>query len=148
MRSVWRFALPLWLVLAAVAGGCSDGRSGSGTGGGNGNGGGSGTGASTGEGASGGMAEVPGCNTEGVCRLYSGETCGVCPDCPLDIAECGACDSLPGCGSDTDACTCQDCYSFCLGNPCNDDGICVYFEEGCDCNDCTATEFCTWYPPP
>jgi len=139
MRSRWRSALIL--VAASVA--CSDGRSSSGNGGSSSAAGGSGAGAGS-EGGFGGVAEIPGCNTEGVCRVYSGETCGVCPDCPLDIPECGAC--AGGVCDEDDACTCAHCTdnSGC-NNTCNHDGVCVYYDEGCPCADCTADPLCSWY---
>jgi hypothetical protein len=91
-----------------------------------------------------GGSEVPGCNTEGVCRLYSGETCGYCPDCPLGIPECGACGPDPTCGTE-DACTCQVCEQDCINSACNHDGVCVYYSEGCQCEDCTADPVCSWF---
>lgn len=91
-----------------------------------------------------GGSEVPGCNTENVCRLYDGETCGYCPDCPFGIPECGACGADDVCGTD-DACTCQVCEQDCSNTACNHDGVCVYYDEGCQCDDCTSDPVCSWY---
>lgn len=137
MRSGWLVAMLAW--------GCSEGRGASGTGGGAASGGAGGSlaaGASS-AGGTGGVAEVPGCNTEGVCRVYSGEICGVCPDCPLDIPECGACGADAACGTD-DACTCDVCdaESQCGPGNCIDNGVCVYFDEGCACADCASDPLC------
>lgn len=133
-----KLALVLGLLLA-----CNEGRGTSGGAGGPpGSGGANNTGGAGNMGGFGG-SEVPGCNTEGVCRLYSGETCGYCPDCPLGIPECGACGADAACGTE-DACTCEVCEQDC-SNQCNHDGVCVYYDEGCDCDDCTSDPVCSWF---
>lgn len=133
-----KLALALGLLLA-----CNEGRGTSGGADGPEGAGGSGSAGGAQPVGGAGGAEVPGCNTEGVCRLYSGETCGYCPDCPFGIPECGACGSDTACGTD-DACTCSVCEADCM-NRCNHDGVCVYYDEGCDCDDCTGDALCSWY---
>jgi hypothetical protein len=86
---------------------------------------------------------VPLCNGDLQCALPDGELCGLCSDCQVGTANCGAC-VADGVCTQEDACTCDDCATDmqCTSLACTNDGICDFFIEGCSCADCAITPNC------